>query len=521
MMKQNYINLLLERLIDKRDYLPIRGQNGEVSVRDGMAIVEKTYLGNYMIVEIIDGDRFSKEEIAVRLEKNKNVLMNIDRTGCFFFDVIIFDSLPDEQKLSAIREGQYMDGSQKRALSCITVNLSEGAVEKQHKFSSPSNEIDKLLKACLKEDWKDTGNTIDLEGLMQKKQDELSVTFVARKPFFTYTLIIINIAVSLLIYLYQRRTGTDFNELLSRFGAKNNMLILQGEYWRFITPVFLHGGPLHLIINCYSLYVVGVFVERLFGHAKFACIYFAGGILGNIASFMFSTSMGVGASGAIFGLMGAMLYYGMEYPAHFRRYFGHNIIITIVVNIAYGFSAQGIDNYAHLGGLAGGFLASGVVGISKKRSASRVPGRLVFFVVLAAMAIGGLYYGFNNTQNSFLNKVTRFDSMANDGRWTDIEELGEDILSTGRANQNIKVNVLIYVVQAELNLGKYDEAAVHAKEILPLNAAWGHYTLGVIYFNTQQYELAEKELIEARSLNPSIGNIDEILNLINKNKTAE
>ncbi len=520
-MKQKYINLLLERLIDKRDYLPMRDQNGEISVREGMAVVEKSYLGNYMIVEIIDGDRLNEEELTLRLQKNKNVLMSIDRTGCFFFDVIIFDSIPEENKLSAIRDGQYMDGSQKRALSCITVNLSEGAVERQHKFSSPSNEIDKLLKACLKEDWQSLGTTIDLEGLMQKKQDELSVTFAARKPFFTYMLIIINIAVSLLIYLYERRTGIAFNELLSRFGAKNNMLIMQGEYWRFITPVFLHGGVLHLLINCYSLYAVGVFVERLFGHAKFACIYFAGGILGNIASFMFSISMGVGASGAIFGLMGAMLYYGMEYPAHFRRYFGHNIITTIIVNIVYGFSAQGIDNYAHLGGLAGGFLASGAVGISKKRSASRVPGRLVFFVLLAATVLGGLYYGFNSTQNSFLDKINLFESMVNNSRWTDIEEVGEDILATGRADQNIKVNVLIYVVQAELNLGKYDEAVGHAKEILPLNAGWGHYTLGVIYFNAQQYELAEKELVEARSLNPSIGNIDEILNLINKNKTVE
>ncbi len=95
-------------------------------------------------------------------------------------------------------------------------------------------------------------------------------------------------------------------DVLIAFGAKYNQAILEGQYWRFVTPIFLHANILHLGLNMLNLIVLGIFVERIFGHVRFLLIYFVTGIISIVASFYFSPQeISVGASGAIFGLVGA------------------------------------------------------------------------------------------------------------------------------------------------------------------------------------------------------------------------
>lgn len=176
------------------------------------------------------------------------------------------------------------------------------------------------------------------------------------KPYITYSLIAINIFMYIITaFLSQNIFDSDINVLI-KLGAKYNELISKGEYYRFITSMFLHGGLLHVALNMYSLYSIGPLIERVYGKAKYIIIYFISGITASIFSYLFSDSVSIGASGAIFGLLGTTLVFAIR----LRKAVGKNFLISIAsviaINLYIGFSLPNIDNYAHLGGLIGGVI---------------------------------------------------------------------------------------------------------------------------------------------------------------------
>jgi rhomboid protease GluP len=142
---------------------------------------------------------------------------------------------------------------------------------------------------------------------------------------------------------------------LVRFGAKYGPLIALGEWWRFVTPIFLHGGLLHLGMNSWVLYDLGPAVEALYGRQKFLVLYVLTGIAGVVASFLWRpSSISIGASGAIFGLIGSMIAYGYRN----RRTVGdpvRNMFVKwAIYALLFGFLVPGLDNAAHIGGLMAG-----------------------------------------------------------------------------------------------------------------------------------------------------------------------
>ncbi|MDR3601190.1 MAG: rhomboid family intramembrane serine protease [Desulfosporosinus sp.] len=184
------------------------------------------------------------------------------------------------------------------------------------------------------------------------------------KPYFTYTLIGMNLVYFLLmvfagLHLFPNPTeGSIDQRVLIEFGAKVNTLIQAGEVWRLLTSTFIHIGIIHLTFNLYALWALGPLTEESFGHRQFLMIYFFSGLGGSIASFLFTSALSAGASGAIFGLLGALLFYSYKRPHLWKSGLGMNLIIIIVVNIGFGLSQPGIDNYAHMGGLFTGTLTS-------------------------------------------------------------------------------------------------------------------------------------------------------------------
>ncbi len=158
----------------------------------------------------------------------------------------------------------------------------------------------------------------------------------------------------------QDKDNNALSSVLIAFGAKDNDLILQGQYWRFVTPIFLHANLLHLGLNMLNLAVLGVFLERLVGHIRFLLIYVTTGIVSIIASFYFMPQeISVGASGAIFGLVGTYSVFVLMHRRAFRK--GGIpallwLIIVIAGNLSIGFFVPNVDNYAHLGGLLSGCL---------------------------------------------------------------------------------------------------------------------------------------------------------------------
>lgn len=177
-------------------------------------------------------------------------------------------------------------------------------------------------------------------------------------PVITYSLILINILVFLVSALLSGNIFSINQDVLIAMGAKYNPGIYNGEYYRLITCAFLHGGVVHIALNMYSLYCVGPMIEEVYNKTKFTIIYFVSAILASLFSLYFSDAVSIGASGAIFGLLGAALIFGIKMRNRINKNFLFNIISVIAINIFIGASLPNIDSFAHIGGLIGGIVTT-------------------------------------------------------------------------------------------------------------------------------------------------------------------
>ncbi len=203
--------------------------------------------------------------------------------------------------------------------------------------------------------------------------------YFSRATPVTYAILGLNLAIHVFMtstaggdFIQQFIFGVDSQTLIA-FGAKTNELLLQrGEWFRLVTPVFVHAGLIHIVSNSYALWLVGPQVERLYGSARFVLAYLLCGIGGVAGSYLSSAVLGrdptvpsVGASGAIFGLFGMLAVFGYKYrhelPSNFRRAFGSSVFPVIAINLFIGFFVPFIDNGAHIGGLICGALFSVLV----------------------------------------------------------------------------------------------------------------------------------------------------------------
>ena len=155
--------------------------------------------------------------------------------------------------------------------------------------------------------------------------------------------------------------GPNNLRVLFDLGMKSNFHILHGQSWRLFTAMFLHIGPIHLISNLIGLFWLGPIIEGHFGHLRFAAIYLLGGLLGSIASYAFSPALSAGASGAVFALLGATVVYFYRFRENMGRQ-GQSMLQSalaiMVINLALGFSVSNVDNWGHMGGLAGGVIVA-------------------------------------------------------------------------------------------------------------------------------------------------------------------
>ena len=144
---------------------------------------------------------------------------------------------------------------------------------------------------------------------------------------------------------------------LYRWGAKYGPAIYLGDWWRLIVPVFMHIGILHLATNSIGLLIFGTMVERVFGRVQYLVTYLVTGVAGNVASYWAGPALGAGASGAIFGIVGAFGVYLLMNRRLLGRY-GMQAFTTVafivLINVVIGMTVSGIDNAAHIGGLIAG-----------------------------------------------------------------------------------------------------------------------------------------------------------------------
>lgn len=223
----------------------------------------------------------------------------------------------------------------------------------------------------------------------------VKVQFPQVRPIVTYVIMGLTIFVYLLQLASQNFLGEDYVALM---GLKVNDWIMQGEIWRLFTPMLLHGSILHIAFNMYALFIFGRRLEMFYGHGRYLTMYILAGFAGNVLSFMFSPNPSLGASTAIFGLLGAegvFLIQNWKVFGPAARADLQNLVILLVVNLLIGMGAR-FDNWGHLGGLIGGavfaWLAGPKLTLQQDLFApSLVDQRPASATWLAALVVGGLF----------------------------------------------------------------------------------------------------------------------------------
>jgi rhomboid protease GluP len=235
------------------------------------------------------------------------------------------------------------------------------------------------------------------------------VSLPASSPRVTYTILGITVTAYLVQMLTQFIFGYDLAIVL---GAKANDAIRAGQLWRFFTPMLLHGSLLHIGFNMYALYIFGIGLERRYGHGRFLMLYILGGFAGSVFSFLFSSANSIGASGAIFGLIGAEGIFLFQN----RKLFGaqvrgalNNVIFVVAINLFLGLQ-PGIDNWGHMGGLLGGLVFAWFAGprwevqgispnlqvVDLREAREVIVGVAVVTIIFCTLAAIGMWFPFVN-----------------------------------------------------------------------------------------------------------------------------
>lgn len=212
-------------------------------------------------------------------------------------------------------------------------------------------------------------------------------------PYVTYSLLTLQIGLFLLNYLFP---STQY------FGVMNGPLIaVAKQYWRLVTPIFIHFGLTHILFNSVVLYYMGQQLEAIYGHARFLLIYLLSGVLGNIVSFAFNPSYvhSAGASTALFGMFGAFVAMAM----HFKHYpmmqsMMKQYLLLIIMNLALGLFSASIDLFGHIGGLLGGFCLGQAIALKQQPMFYKKSVQLLFGLLFLFLCIICLFYGFKKYQ---------------------------------------------------------------------------------------------------------------------------
>lgn len=326
-------------------------------------------------------------------------------------------------------------------------------------------------------------------------------------PVLTYGILVINFAMWVMMTLAGGSTDSD---VLIRFGAMSGPLIIKGQYWRFITPLFLHVGIVHLGFNSYALYQLGTVIEAIYGRAKYIVLFLASGISGSIMSFMFTRAVSAGASGAIFGLLGSLLYYGRKRPGLFKRGFTTHIISIIAINLFIGFTYPGIDNYAHIGGLIGGYAVSVIMGAYRGKLGTKRYLTLAAFVLLLALVATLGIRAYREDDRVLYHEARQ---LVEDGSYRRAEMILEGIIDRLPEGEAIAIEARYLYSYSKAMQGDINTAIEHALIVAEHHPESFNVNLllGVLYINKGDQEMGREYLERAQRIEPGNQQVADIL----------
>ena len=353
---------LLHYFITEKNYNPIILQGAENE------IWLENMDSDYKIVRIVSNHIINEEQYNLDVFKTKHIVKKIKRkTFSFSMNVLsIFTDIDDDVK---IEKNNNMD--------CISI-YDEKDLHKYKFVYDSFPDISK--KMAFTEEGFQLFMKITSDINKKNKEDAVKIDEVFKKkiPYVTIGLIIINTIVFILMYMMNNEDYYIQKYSVWGYGIVNN-----GEYYRLITGAFLHGGISHYIVNMYSLYVLGSQIEGFLGRGKYLAVYMFSALIGSLFSIIFNTVPSVGASGAIFGILGSLLYFGYHYRVYLGSVIKSQIIPLILINLGIGFLSNGqIDNFAHIGGLIGGVLMTMAVGIKYKSSKTEMINGAIVSLIL-------------------------------------------------------------------------------------------------------------------------------------------
>ena len=367
---------LLHYFITEQNYNPIilQGAKNEIWLEN----MDQDYPIVRIVTDYIHNDEqfqfdiFKTRKISQRIKKK---MMSFKmKVLCFYLNLGDNVSVTDTDKIANITYVRLQEMDELKNYQ--TVISSFPTITDHISFTEDGLEL--FMKLTQDINRKNAADAKNAEDVFKKK-----------RPIITYLLIWINVLMVLLMTAFGN--GSHDVATLLAFGANYRPFVLAGEWWRLITCTFLHVGIIHLLLNMYALYVIGPQLESFFGKAKFLIIYLFSGLCGSLFSIIFSSSVSAGASGAIFGLLGALLYFGYHYRVYLGTVMKSQIIPIILLNLMIGFLLSGIDNAAHIGGLIAGVFAAMAVGVKhKSTTVDKINGvviSLIYVAFLVYMAV--------------------------------------------------------------------------------------------------------------------------------------
>ena len=329
------------------------------------------------IVRIVSSHIHNDEQFSFDIFKTKRILKKIKKkTLSFSINVMsIFLSLGDnvtidinsDPKLMSVNVHDEKDINDNSFIKKIFPDLS-------NKMEYSEEGIELFMKI-----------TGDINKHNREDASKLDKVFKSKTPYVTYFLI----AVCIIFYFVPVLSG-HYGDIIDLY-CIHGPSIRAGQFYRLLTGIFLHGGLLHLLCNSYSLYIIGSQIESYLGKVKYLIIYFFSALCGALLSITLSGGVGsIGASGAIFGLMGSMLYFGYYYRVFLGNVVKSQLLPIIALNLFLGFMSSGIDNFAHIGGLIGGIIITIALGVKDKTSNfEKVNGWIIAFIFLGFLAYMG------------------------------------------------------------------------------------------------------------------------------------
>lgn len=372
--KDEVIMKLVHYFITEENYNPIV-VNG---VKDEIWLENSD--GPYRIIRINSNNIFNKEQLNYDYFKIESIVRQIKKKT-FSFNVNTLNILLDVNEDLEIEPTKDITPV---SLVGNDLNITDKGI-----LEAFPNINDKLLKDTTGVDLI-INVTKDINEKTERENRVYEKTFKPKKIVFTNLIILACIIMFIIEFIMD---GPDilFNGVTTmtalKLGANLRALLQANEIWRLVTAAFLHANLMHLAVNMYSLYVVGSQIETFLGKAKFLIVYLVSAITGCLLSAVASSNPSVGASGAIFGLLGSLLYFGYHYRTYLGNVVKSQIIPIIVFNLFLGFMTPGIDNFAHIGGLVGGIFSTMALGIDgRSKNYEKINGALCLIIFVAFLS---------------------------------------------------------------------------------------------------------------------------------------